>query len=81
MQNPLPQSEEEKSKDTSAPGREEEVIVNTEVQKQATNIEAETKGIEEIPPADEDIAGDINEQKEQTFKEGLANNSDRDVTE
>ena len=81
MQTPLPQSEEQKSKDTSAPGREEEVIVNTEVQKQATNIPDETKEIEKFLPSDQDIAGAKDDEKERTFKEGLANNSDTEATE
>ena len=81
MPTPLPQSEEQQRKDTSAPGREEEVIENSEEQKQATNIPEETKDIERFLPSDQDIAGAKDKEKERTFKEGLANNSDTDATE
>lgn len=75
MQNQDPQTPDEKRKDTSAPGREEEVIVNTEEQQQVTNSqdaeESETNPgtTEKVVMPDEDREG------ERTFKEGLADNN------
>lgn len=59
------------AEDTSQPGREEEVIVNTDEQQKKTNSDAaDTTSL----PAKEK---DENETEgERRFKEGLANNSD-----
>jgi hypothetical protein len=60
------------AKDTSQPGREEEVIVNTDEQHRKTN--GETAQVTNLPVKDKE---DKNETEgERRFKEGLANNSD-----
>jgi|GEM_PF-5563834 len=80
---PDQRSPEEKRKDTSAPGREEEVIVNTQEQKHVTNMQDETD-----PPTDTDASSskkqetkENTDQAERTFKEGLGNNSDTEALE
>ncbi|MCP9749544.1 hypothetical protein [Ferruginibacter sp. HRS2-29] len=80
---PDQQSPEEKRKDTSAPGREEEVIVNTQEQMHVTNMQDET----DLPSEDDASFSKKQETKgnpgqaERTFKEGLGNNSDTEASE
>jgi len=60
------------AKDTSQPGREEEVVVNTNEQHKRTNGEA--AAATDLPIKDKE---DKNETEgERRFKEGMANNSD-----
>lgn len=74
---------EEKRKDTSAPGREEEVIVNTQEQTHVTNMQDET----DLPTDTDDLllkkqkANENIDEGERTFKEGLENNSDTEASE
>jgi hypothetical protein len=69
-----PLSPEDTRKDTSLPGREEEVIVNSEEQSNITNA-----GQKE--PAEPTSSNNTKKDRspsltpEETFKEGLANNS------
>lgn len=60
------------AKDTSQPGREEEVIVNTDEQHKATN--GETAQVTNLPVKDKE--GHNETEGERRFKEGLANNND-----
>ena len=60
------------AKDTSQPGREEEVIVNSEEQKKKTN--GDTADATELPVKDKE--GQNETEGERRFKEGIANNSD-----
>jgi hypothetical protein len=76
---PIPSSPEDPRKDTSLPGREEEVIVNTEVQRQATNIEQTSNDISSATDANIEkvlIKPEVEkDQGDKTFKEGLGDNS------
>lgn len=73
-------------KDTSAPGREEEVIVNTEVQQQETNnltFSHNNEPASDIPASNESgklIGDNGNSQQrlEKAYKEGLEDNSSTD---
>ena len=73
-------------KDTSAPGREEEVIVNTEFQQQETNSTSLkhnndlANGIPALSESgDEDVTGsDTDQQLKKAYKEGLEDNSSTD---
>ena len=60
------------AKDTSQPGREEEVIVNTDEQHRKTN--GETAQVTNLPLKDKE--GKNETEGERRFKEGMANNSD-----
>ena len=60
------------AKDTSQPGREEEVIVNTDEQQQKTN--GETARVTNLPLKEKE--GNNETEGERRFKEGMANNSD-----
>ncbi len=56
------QDPDPKSKDTSLPGREEEVIVNEQEQNRVINTD--------------DVEKDAESEGERAYKEGLQNNSD-----
>ncbi len=72
----LPQTPEEKRRDTSVPGREEEVIVNSQEQQQLTNNEYDNKQETLIAPQTASNKTEPGATGERAFKEGLANNSD-----
>jgi hypothetical protein len=72
---------EEKRKDTSAPGREEEVIVNTREQHRLTNKDEETDLPKEEVSSEKESLPKKDKQAERAFKEGLANNSDTESSE
>ena len=83
------ESDEENQKDTSLPGREEEIIVNTDIQKQTTNSG-------QLPACDDQSYGEATgsaglesiveflsptapyPSPKNTFKEGLSDNSNTD---
>ena len=62
--------------DTSKPGREEEVITNSDEQQDVSNIEDQ---ITNIPVKDEAINKET--EGERRFQEGLANNDDATTPE
>lgn len=82
------QSDEDKRKDTSLPGREEEIIVNTDLQQHTTNLTQGQilDGIADAQPIEPTVLDDADQSgspqnpeiTEKTFKEGLSDNSNTD---
>lgn len=67
--------------DTSKPGREEEVITNTDEQQQVSNQDDQ---ITNLPVKEEDITDEAvtkETEGERRFQEGLANNNDATTPE
>ena len=61
-------------KDTSKPGREEEVITNSDKQQNITNSNSDSKKITNLPVKDNTAIKET--EGERRFKEGMANNTD-----
>ena len=82
------QSDRDKRKDTSLPGREEEIIVNTDLQQHTTNLtQAQiVDGPAPVQPIEHTVLDQAEQSgtpqnrgiTEKTFKEGLSDNSHTD---
>lgn len=67
------------NKDTSKPGREEEVITNNDQKQNTSNTNSDSKKITNLPVKDNTVIKET--EGERRFKEGMANNTDTSGSE